>query len=149
MSFMRKMQTMRSLSFRQLLFFPIIFILLGIARIIILTIPFRVITRIFLESRNKKYLFTTRKMKVIMDLAKSITIAAKYTPWASKCLVQALIIRLFLRIYSLPNIFYIGISYDKDDKFLSHAWISVEDITVIGGQNSFLNFKIIKQFEDK
>lgn len=143
----KKLQTLFKLNKTLLLFLPFVWILLGIMRIIILTVPFRIIARIFLRSRNKIY--SQHRKYLAVNIGKSIAIMAKYTPWESKCLAQGLAARFLLRIFSIPSIFYIGVNYNKDNQFISHAWVNFNDVTIIGGANSFNNFKIIQQFEDK
>jgi hypothetical protein len=148
MQFIKKLKTLITLKPRQLLLLPIMLILLGIIRIIILTTSFARITKIFLYSQEKNYFFTPAKLQLALDFGKSIAIAAKYTPWASTCLTQGLLVRLCCRLCKIPNIFYIGVSYNETGKFLSHAWVNVQDVTIVGGKTSFDKFKIIKQFED-
>ena len=46
------------------------------------------------------------------------------------------------------TIFYIGVGNNEQKQFMAHAWINCGDVTVIGGSDSFNNFKIISQFED-
>lgn len=133
---------------RVLLLLPIMFILLGIIKILILIMPFSLITQIFLQPRNKKYYLTPKKSQLALDIGIAVTIAAKYTPWPSTCLPIGLLARILLRLCHIPNIFYIGVRYDETDEFASHAWVNVKDTTIVGNKTSFEIFKIIKQFED-
>lgn len=143
----KKLKTFLELNITQLLFLPLVWILLGITRVIILLVPFKIIFRIFLKPRHKVYY--PHKISLAISIGKSVAIMAKYTPWESKCLAQGLVTRFLFRIFSIPSIFYIGVNYDKENKFISHAWVNLNDITVVGGADSFNSFRIIQQFEDK
>ena len=149
MQLIKKLTTLINLRTRQILLLPLMYILLGIFRIIILTVSFSQITRIFLKPQNKNYLLTLTKLQLAIDIGKAVAIAAKYTPWSSKCLVQGLLVRFFCRLFRIPSVFYIGVRYDATDEFSSHAWLNVKDITIVGRKTSFDKFKIIKQFEDR
>lgn len=148
MKFTHKLRTLINLKRRQLLLLPFMFVLLGIIRIIIITLPFSLIAKIFLIPQSKKYTFSTKKLRFAIDIGRSVTIAGKYTPWSSTCLTIGLLTRILFRLYHIPSVFYIGVRYDESDEFASHAWVNVKNTTIVGNQASFATFKIIKQFED-
>jgi hypothetical protein len=145
----RKIKTFAALGFSTYLILPFMLITLGIMRIVILTMPFRLITKIFLKPKPHKAPYKNNKIQLSQAIGKSASIIAKYTPWQSKCLVQGLAVRTFLRFFRIPSVFYIGVMYDNNNSFLSHAWISSYNTTIVGGDSSFEQFKVIKQFEDK
>ncbi len=71
----------------------------------------------------------------------------KYTPWPSKCLVQALLTRFVLCCYGIPHVIYIGICKppDADQPLASHAWLCV-DRWVVSGADGHQAFKVIATY---
>lgn len=127
------------LPFRQKILVLVTFILLGITRMLILLIPFRYVSLLFGESMKE----TTEDVSNNMyEKARSISLVinrvSKYTPWESKCLVQAFTAQLLLRFYKIPTTLYLGI--DKDNyKIQAHAWLRCGNyiVTGDGGREQF------------
>lgn len=136
-------------SWKQKILLVLIFLLLGIIRIVVLLIPFRYYVKVLLQP-NPKYNFTMtdKKFGYARTIGRLIAIMSKFTLWESKCLVQGLTARILLRLWHIPNIFYLGVGKDAAQQFTAHAWINCGNATIIGGQDSFNKFKIISQFED-
>lgn len=129
----------------------LVFSLLAILRLAILVIPFRTLAKYFLQPKNNPLgskLNPAKHAGYARLIGRTTALVAKHTPWQSKCLVQALTCRILLRHYSIANIFYLGIGKDEENKFMAHAWVNCARETIIGGSNSFEQYKIISQFED-
>lgn len=147
------MQTLkrRRLSWKLRLFLVLLFFLLAFMRIAILTIPFRILAKLFLQPKTSSCsskLAPEKHAIYARIIGRMTALVARYTPWQSKCLVQALACRLLLRHYTIANIFYLGVGKDEANKFTAHAWINCLDETIVGGSSSFERYKIISQFED-
>lgn len=146
---MRLLQFYWHISWKQKILSILIFLLLGVMRIVILVIPFRYYVKILLQP-NEKYncSMTAKQFSYAQEFGRLTAIMAKFTPWESKCLSQGLTVRLLLRFWCISSIFYLGVGKDEAQQFLAHAWINCNNVTIIGGQDSFNKFKIISQFED-
>ncbi|GIM27394.1 hypothetical protein CPJCM30710_00600 [Clostridium polyendosporum] len=111
------------------------FILTGISRMAILYIPFKRVKR-YMGSYNVESPFevensvyeTTKKVKC------AVLRASKYTPWESKCLVQALTVQRMLKKRKISSTIYLGVNKDKGDKMQAHAWCRVGELTITGGE---------------
>ena len=137
------------LSNRNKLLFLYCYCLTGIFRIIILTIQFPLISKWFLQPRKIK---TSGSSTTHTEMAENIGLmvarASKYTPWESKCLVQALTCKLVLRQASIVSTAYIGMVKEKNSKLEGHAWVSYNEHIILGGRNSPNIYKEISRFTD-
>lgn len=141
----------RKLSWRLKLFLVLLFILLAFMRVAILTIPFRILVKLFLQPKTSSCSSKLAAEKHIIYarvIGRMTAMLAQHTPWQSKCLVQALACRFVLRHYAIANVFYLGVAKDEANKFIAHAWINCSSETIVGGSDSFERYKIISQFED-
>ena len=128
----------------------VIFILLGFFQVIIWIVPFRIYARRLennfkIMPKNHNEARTNGYARLIGRLVARI---ARITPWPSKCLVQAMTVKLLLRRFKIANEMLIGVALDDKQKLTAHAWVNVTDITVVGGANSINEFKVIKIFRD-
>ncbi len=135
-------------SIRRLILIVYIVLLLGIMRICILTIPFRYYAR-----RLKKVYATSSLLSEKVQLGyarligRFITKVSRFTPWQSKCLVQALVAKILFRRFKIMNNMFIGVGFDDKGKFIAHTWIDVGGVTVLGGVDN-TRFKIMSSFAD-
>lgn len=80
-------------------------------------------------------------------IGRLVDVVCKYTPWPSKCLVQAMITRFALSCYGIPHVMYIGICKppESGQPMPSHAWLCVDRWVVTGG-DGHRAFKVIATF---
>ena len=69
-------------------------------------------------------------------LSWAIAVAAKYVPWRSSCLIQAIAADRWLRRHQLRPDFYLGVAKDEHDAFAAHAWLRYGDLIVTGGRSA-------------
>lgn len=136
---------------KRLLLSVVIVILLGFFQVVIWTIPFRVYAR-KLEKTLALQKTSNSNHQTRLGYAKligwKVTRISRYTPWPSKCLVQALTVKFLLRKFAIANEMLIGVALDEKQKLTAHAWVNVEEFTVVGGANSKDEFKVMKIFID-
>lgn len=135
---------------KRIILSSVIFILLGFFQVIIWIVPFRIYARRLennfkIMPKNHNEARTNGYARLIGRLVARI---ARITPWPSKCLVQAMTVKLLLRRFKIANEMLIGVALDDKQKLTAHAWVNVTDITVVGGANSINEFKVIKIFRD-
>lgn len=70
---------------------------------------------------------------IINRTAWAIAVAARYVPWRSDCLVQALAARDWLTSHGIESRLAIGVPHQKGAQFEAHAWLLSYGITVTGG----------------
>ena len=94
---------------------------------------------IYLDNAATSLLKPKEVDEEIVKLAKKIswivTTIAKYTPWESKCLVQALTAQKMLKKQGVSTTLYLGVKKDNNNQMLAHAWIRCGDYFVTGGGN--------------
>lgn len=73
------------------------------------------------------------KVEYIRRIGWAIGAVSRYTPWESKCLVQAIVAKLLLRRQLLPNTLYLGVANGDAGKLVAHAWIRTGTRVVTGG----------------
>ena len=123
---------------------PIVFILLGLARIIILAVPFRYYANLLGQYRRTE-IFTpvlaTPQIEWARRIGRIVRATAKITPWESLCLVQALVASVLLRTMKLPYILHFGLAKNIDTEDIepmkAHAWVTAGCVAVTGGRSLF------------
>lgn len=82
-----------------------------------------------------------------MQLHHTIKLAAKYTPWTSNCLTQAMVARFWGHLLNIPYVLYIGFAKDelKPSGYAAHAWLTAGPIAITGDM-SFESFKVISSY---
>lgn len=115
---------------------------LGLARVAVLTLPFRWIMAALGQRPLAVEMATppTDLSKVQQDeiqqvalVTWAIRIVSRRTPWQSNCLAQALAGQIMLRRRRIVNILYLGIMKEKDNALTAHAWLRSHNFIVTGG----------------
>jgi hypothetical protein len=132
----------------KLLFF-INFILCGLARSFILLFPLPRLSPHFGRFHKSMMMCTVLSEKQrfrAQQIGRSVRLAAKYTPWDSSCLTQAMVAAFWCKRFKIPYMFYIGLTKSEDELsgFLAHAWITAGAVAVTGGHS--LNYKVISSY---
>ena len=144
----RKWITWQQFSLMEKIWFWPVWLLLGLCRVAILTIPFRRLAP-FLGHHRQITVFipfiSDAQRKHAWRIGRVIRFAAAYTPWESKCLVQAIVARMLLGIYRIPYAFYFGVAKSKDTEMQAHAWVCAGPVRVTGGE-SFDQFSVVGAF---
>ena len=81
-----------------------------------------------------------------LRIGRAIRVAARRTPWESKCLAQALAAALMLRWRRLPFVLTLGVAKTTELKagIDAHAWLFSGDILLTGA--GYERYSIIAQF---
>ena len=64
----------------------------------------------------------------------AITLAARYVPWRSDCLIQVMAADRWLRQHDLCADFHLGVAKDARGDLRAHAWLRYGNLTVTGGR---------------
>ncbi|MDP1574986.1 MAG: lasso peptide biosynthesis B2 protein [Coxiellaceae bacterium] len=80
-------------------------------------------------------------------IARSIKLAARYTPWNSNCLPQAILAKFWCQHYQIPYFFFIGFAKSSTKPLgeEAHAWVTAGPIVICGG-NSFNTFHVVLSY---
>lgn len=136
-------------------------ILTAIARSAILFVSFKNLRK-YMGKLNEESSFNLREeeYKVARKISWSISKVAKYTPWESKCLVQALTAQYLLSHSHIENTLYLGVSkenyinieskknnkdnYVEKSNLVAHSWVRCGSYYVTGGDGT--GFKVVAKF---
>ncbi|RUR31324.1 lasso peptide biosynthesis B2 protein [Halomonas nanhaiensis] len=132
-------------AFTQRWFIPV-WLILGISRLLILTITFRRLAPYLGKPVGLcaySHILTSDQEEQALRIARVIRLTARYCPWVANCFPQAITARLLLGFYRIPYSLYFGLCRDPDTKeFKAHAWVTAGRIPVSGG-HSFQLFTIV------
>ena len=131
---------LKKIGFQDVAYFLLATIFLYFCQLLIIFIPFRIYSPIFLEKPSKQYLETTDEK--ILVVRKALLRGLKYLPWKGKCLVQALTGKLLLRKLRLPGTIYLGIKKDNG-KLEAHAWLIAAN-QFISGKEGYKKFTVVQ-----
>jgi hypothetical protein len=111
------------------------FLLLGIARLAILVLPFKWLALSL--GRHMKEAGTQidpSDLRCARMVGQTIRSAAGYTPWKSVCLPEAVAAQWMLKRRHIASTLYLGVAKDEDkpERLVAHAWLRCGDIILIG-----------------
>jgi hypothetical protein len=124
------------------------FVLLGIARLTVLVLPFRWLA--ISLGRHMKETGTeinSSDLRSARMVGQAIRSAVRYTPWGSVCLPQAVAAQWMLKRRHVSGTVYIGVAKDetKPEKLAAHAWLRCGTI-ILTGAEGHRQFKVIATF---
>lgn len=149
----RKVKTFLNWPLIDQLLVPIVWLMLGLARAIILFIPFRRFAGwLGASSKTLAYtpIITPAQICRSRRLGGIVRATAKLTPWESLCFPQAIVACLLLRISSIPYIMYFGLAKNEEpdtiDAMKAHAWVIAGPVAVTGGRNNLFKFTVVGSY---
>lgn len=74
------------------------------------------------------------RTEILGDARWSVVAAAGAVPWRAVCLQQGLALQWMLRRRGIDAVLHYGLAKEKGAKLEAHAWVSVGDNLVIGGE---------------
>lgn len=147
---LRHCRLFAQLSSREQVWFVVLFVGSGIARAALLTLPFRRIAP-YMGAHGQHGLCTARvtqeQQLQAWRIGRLTAMATKYTPWASTCLVQALVATWLLAYYHIPYVLHFGVarSTQQENALIAHAWLHVGQ-WVITGREGHKAFTVVATF---
>ena len=125
------------------------FFWLGVARLAMVTLPFRWIepylgTRT-IESSLDELPENPERLKRI---AWAVNRMSKYTPWQSKCLVQAIAAKRMLQSRQIVSTLYLGVARNNSKSLEAHAWLRSGSMYLTGGQGE-KHFTVVAMFAEE
>jgi hypothetical protein len=105
-------------------------LLLGLARLIVLMVPFRHIAP-WLARAPETGRFDEALAERVREAVKT---AARNAPWNAVCLPQAMAAKAMLARRGYGSSFHLGAKYDGQSKLIAHAWLEAGGAVVIGAE---------------
>lgn len=131
----RKWQSFKRLPLRVRAALPLAWLMLGLARLAIVALPFDVVRR-WLGGHHDvaPWLHRLRpeQTRAARDVGQLVRLAARYTPWTANCLPQALVARSLLIMARQPHTVFFGLRRESSG-LMAHAWVASGMVVVTGG----------------
>ena len=109
-------------------------ITLGVARLLVLTVPIRWIARrARATGRPRSCAQPGETGDIVREVGWAVRAAAPKTPWKSACLAQALAGKWMLGRRGLHVTIRLGVAKDADGNLQAHAWLCAGDTILTGG----------------
>lgn len=144
----RKAGAWRRMSMEARAWFLMAYPLLGLARLILLAVPFRCIAPWLGQNQRTAAVVPLASQEEItraLAIGRAVRIAARHTPWESKCLAQAIVARVLLGLKGLPYALFLGVRNDPAAGMTAHAWVCTGRAAITGGQG-FGHFTVVGTF---
>ncbi len=124
------------------------FALLGIARLLVLVIPFRWLACSLGQRMGESGTQVGEAhLQHARLIGQAVHSAANNTPWESVCLPQAVAGQWMLKRRRIPATLYLGVAKDeaKQEKLAAHAWLRCGDI-ILTGASGHRQFTVVATF---
>ncbi len=126
------------------------YLLLGLLRLAILTLPFKWLTRSLVQCSESDISISSlngAQREVVALVARAIPRAARFTPWESVCLPQALAAYKMLDRRGISGLFYLGLRKDEggSEPLEAHAWSQAGDV-IVSGESGCESFTVVSVF---
>jgi hypothetical protein len=109
------------------------FCLLGLARFVILVVPFRRIAPFLGQVMTESSHDAHECDPLTERISWAVQTAARYTPWQSKCLAQAMTAKMMLKYRNISSTLYLGVAKNDDTGLSAHAWLRCGERILTGG----------------
>jgi len=111
------------------------FCLSGVMRLALLVVPFRRLA-VFLGSQAEESPWEEddARVQVAGEIGRAVETACCFTPWKSKCFIQALTAKIMLRQLGIANTLYLGMDRNGRKEIEAHAWLRCGELIVTGGR---------------
>ena len=136
-NFITKLISAWRLPLREKIWIFFLFPCSGIVRASQYLFHFRILSRIyghFYQNVTLSPLVSDAQKIRAWRIGRIVELTARYTPWESKCLVQATMARFLLGLYGIPYILHLGtrLTHTDDEPLKAHAWIKVGPWIIVG-----------------
>ncbi|MCX5784510.1 MAG: lasso peptide biosynthesis B2 protein [Elusimicrobia bacterium] len=124
------------------------FVLLGIARLTVLALPFKWLSGSLGRHMNEAAdLVSASELELARQVGRAVRSAANYTLWESVCLPQAVAAQWMLKRRHIAGTLYLGLAKDeaKTEKLAAHAWLSCGGL-VLTGARGHRQYTVVSMF---
>lgn len=138
----------RQRSGNERLMFVEAFTLLGLARLMVLVVPFRVLARSLGSHMSESHFSVSESnIRIARMVGQAVRSAANNTPWKSVCLPQAVVGQWMLKRRNIPGTVYLGVMKNavNTDKLAAHAWLRCGK-KILTGADGHRQFTVVSTF---
>jgi hypothetical protein len=127
------------------------FILLGLARAAVLSLPFRWLAYFLGEKKSslkeKDSLEEEPPPPKARHIGWALRLMSQHTPWESNCLAKAVAGRFMLKRRKLSATLYFGMTKGADGKLEAHAWLK-SGRKILTGDSDLDQYSVVAIFSD-
>jgi hypothetical protein len=110
---------------------------LAVGRLVVLLVPFRRIASLLGEQMAESSReISSADVTSSKRISWAISAAARHLPWDCRCLVCASATMIMLSWRRIPATFYLGVSFDDEQRMLAHAWVRAGEVIITGCKES-------------
>ena len=84
----------------------------------------------------------------LQQVAWAVNTMSRYTPWQSKCLVQAIAAKRMLQSRKIVSTLYLGVTRNDTKSLQAHAWLRSGSMYLTGGQGH-QQFTVVAMFAEE
>jgi hypothetical protein len=124
------------------------FVLLGIARLAVLALPFKWLAISLGRHKNEADAqISAADLNIARKVGQAVCSAANHTPWESVCLPQAVAAQWMLKRRHIAGTLYLGVAKDetKPEKLAAHAWLRCGTF-ILTGAAGHRQFTVVATF---
>ena len=124
------------------------FVLLGIARLAVLVLPFKRLAVSLDRHQNETDMqISASDLNFARKVGQAVCSAANHTPWESVCLPQAVVAQWMLKRRRIAGTLYLGVAKDvtKPEILAAHAWLRCGSI-ILTGAAGHQQFTVVTTF---
>ena len=145
----RKLHSARRLPPRALALAGASWLLLWLARLVLLLVPLRRLVRFYGDDQGVDPaipLVSQVEAARAWRIRRAIALAVKYSPPSANCYPQALVARSLLFARNIPHGLFFGVTRARHlEPMAAHAWVMVGPLAVCGG-NGFEKYTVVRCF---
>lgn len=110
------------------------FLLTGVARLAVVLLPMNKLSVFMGKHMEESPLQSNEAVQsTIHKVEWAVGLVSPYTPWQSKCLVQALAAQSMLKRRRISSTLYLGVARDGENRLIAHAWLRSGPYILTGG----------------
>jgi hypothetical protein len=124
------------------------FLLLGVARLAVIVLPFRWLARsLGIHMKITDGPMASDDLRLARTIGGAVRSAARYTPWTSLCLPQAVAAKWMLKRRRIAGTLYLGVVKDetKAEKLTAHAWLRCGP-AILTGAKGHQQYTVVSTF---
>ncbi|MGH6822023.1 MAG: lasso peptide biosynthesis B2 protein [Methylocella sp.] len=124
----RKLSTFLGMSSADRLLVCEAILALALARLIVLTVPFRLLTPWLSRAPET----AACDEALLLCVRTAVATAARNVPWNAACLPQAMAAKAMLTRRGCGSSFHLGAGFNAQGKLITHAWLVAGGTIVVG-----------------
>jgi hypothetical protein len=106
---------------------------LGLARFALMAVPFRWIAPHLGQGILESPTIDDPDQGIrLQRISRAVVTTSRYTPWESKCLVQAIAAKMMLKCRGIHSTLYLGVAKEGEKELSAHAWLRSGTLVLTG-----------------